>query len=110
MLNLIISLFFYSFDFKSSFLQQYIMGTREIRRNNIILGGNFSAQMGHNVAKYFINNRFLRERGMVSNPKTEHQAFLCVFQKNSTIATLGLKEMGKFLWGGREKGLPCWLP
>ena len=25
------------------------------------------------------------------------------------MATLGLKEMGKFLWEGREKGLPCWL-
>ena len=25
------------------------------------------------------------------------------------MATLGLKEMGKFLWEGREKVLPCWL-
>ena len=25
------------------------------------------------------------------------------------MATLHLKEMGKFLWGGREKGLPCRL-
>ena len=25
------------------------------------------------------------------------------------MATLGLKEMGKFLWEGREKCLPCWL-
>ena len=25
------------------------------------------------------------------------------------MATLGLKEMGKFLWEGREKGLSCWL-
>ena len=25
------------------------------------------------------------------------------------MATLGLKEMGKFLWKGREKVLPCWL-
>ena len=25
------------------------------------------------------------------------------------MATLGLKEMGKFLWEGREKSLPCWL-
>ena len=25
------------------------------------------------------------------------------------MATLGLKEMGKFLWEDREKGLPCWL-
>ena len=46
---------------------------------------------------------------MESNPKMEYQVFLCIFQKNSAIATLGLKEMGKFLWEGREKGLPCWL-
>ena len=25
------------------------------------------------------------------------------------MATLGLKEMGKFLWEGMEKGQPCWL-
>ena len=25
------------------------------------------------------------------------------------MATLGLKEMGKFLWDGREKVLPSWL-
>ena len=25
------------------------------------------------------------------------------------MATLGLKKMGKFLWEGREKVLPCWL-
>ena len=25
------------------------------------------------------------------------------------MATLGLKEMGKFLWEGREKALPSWL-
>jgi hypothetical protein len=25
------------------------------------------------------------------------------------MATYGLKEMGKFLWEGREKGLPYWL-
>jgi hypothetical protein len=25
------------------------------------------------------------------------------------MATLGLKEMGKFLWEGKEKVLPCWL-
>ena len=56
-----------------------------------------------------VNNRFLRERGMASNPKMEYQSFLCIFQKNSAMATLGLKEMGKFFWEGREKGLPCWL-
>ena len=46
---------------------------------------------------------------MASNPKMEYQAFLCIFQKNSAMATLGLKEMGKFLWEGREKVLPSWL-
>jgi hypothetical protein len=25
------------------------------------------------------------------------------------MATLGVKEMGKILWEGREKVLPCWL-
>ena len=29
---------------------------------------------------------------------------------NFAMTTLGLKEMGKFLWEGREKSLPCWLP
>ena len=28
---------------------------------------------------------------------------------NFAMATLGLKDMGKFLWEGREKVLPCWL-
>ena len=46
---------------------------------------------------------------MASNPKMEYQVFLCTFQKNSAMVTLGLKEMGKFLWEGREKGLLCWL-
>ena len=51
----------------------------------------------------------MRERGMVSTPKMEYKVFLCIFQKNSAMATLGLKEMGKFLWEGREKVLPWWL-
>ena len=25
------------------------------------------------------------------------------------MANLGLKEMGKFVWESRKKGLPCWL-
>ena len=28
---------------------------------------------------------------------------------NFAMSTLGLKEMGKFFWEGRGKGLPCWL-
>ena len=32
---------------------------------------------------------------MVSTPKMEYQIFLFFFKKNSAIATLGLKEMGK---------------
>ena len=30
-------------------------------------------------------------------PKKEYQVFLCIFQKNSAMATLGLKEMQKIL-------------
>ena len=39
----------------------------------------------------------------------EYQIFLCIFQKKAAMATSGLKEMGKFLWEGREKVLPSWL-
>ena len=46
----------------------------------------------------------LVERGLASNPKMEYQVFLCIFQKNLAMATYGLKEMGKFLWEGREYG------
>ena len=46
---------------------------------------------------------------MASTPKMEYQVFLCLFQKNSAIATIGLKETGKLLWEGREKGLPYWM-
>jgi hypothetical protein len=46
---------------------------------------------------------------MASNPKKGYQVFLCIFQKNSAMATLGLKEMGKFLWKGRKKLLPSGL-
>ena len=47
---------------------------------------------------------------MASNPKMKYQVFLCMFQKNSAMANLGLKEMGKFIYEGRKKGLPRWLP
>ena len=40
-----------------------------------------------------------------ANPKMEYQVFLCIFQKNSNMATLGLKEMGKFLWEGSKTKL-----
>ena len=61
------------------------------------------------MVNFLFNNRFLRERGMASNLKMEYQDFLCIFQKNSAMATLCLKEMEKFLSEGREKSLPCWL-
>ena len=56
-----------------------------------------------------LKNRFLRERDMASNPKMEYQVFLCIFQKHSAMAILGMKEIRKFLREGREKGLSCWL-
>ena len=37
------------------------------------------------------------------------KVFFCIFKTNFAMATLGLKEMGNFLWEGREKGLLCWL-
>ena len=41
---------------------------------------------------------------MASDPKIKYQVFLCIFQTNFVMATLGLKERK-----GREKVLPYWL-
>ena len=43
---------------------------------------------------------------MASNLEMEYQVFLCIFPMNFAMAKLGLKEMGKFLWKGREKVCP----
>ena len=59
-----------------------------------------------------LQNRLLNEWILqYLNKKIEYKKnmFAYIFQKNSAIATLGLKEMGKFLWESRKKGLPCWL-
>ena len=39
---------------------------------------------------------------MASNPLFKIPNFFCIFPINFVMATLGLKEMGKFLWEGRE--------
>ena len=43
---------------------------------------------------------------MTSNPLFIIPHFFCI---SPALATLALKEMGKFLWEGREKNLPSWL-
>ena len=43
---------------------------------------------------------------MASNPLFITPDFFCIFPMNFAMATLGLKEMGKFLWKGREKVCP----
>ena len=50
-------------------------------------------------------NRFLRERGMASNPKMEYQIFPCIFQKNSAMATLAFEGNGKISLGMQGKKL-----
>ena len=46
---------------------------------------------------------------MTYNPRLMVPDFFCIFPMNFAMATLGLKEMGKFLWEGKEKSLPYWL-
>ena len=53
----------------------------------------------------FINNRFLRERGMASSPKMEYQVFLCIFQKNS----VGCLSLVLLNWDSQQ-GRPFSLP
>ena len=60
-------------------------------------------------SRYTINRSSRRKRGMASNPLFIVPDFFCIFSNDFAMATLGLKEMGKFLREGREKSLPCWL-
>ena len=46
---------------------------------------------------------------MASNPLFIIPDFFYIFPINFAMATLGLKDMGKFLWEGRENSLPSWL-
>ena len=47
-----------------------------------------------------------RKRGMMSNPLFIIPYFFCIFPMNFAMATLFLKEMGKFLREGRENHTP----
>ena len=44
-----------------------------------------------------------RKSGSASNPKMEYKVLSCIFHLSLAMTTLGLKEMGKFLWEGWEK-------
>ena len=46
---------------------------------------------------------------MASNSLFIISDFFCIFPMNFAMATLGLKELGKFLWEGKKKSLPSWL-
>ena len=55
-----------------------------------------------------VNRSSRRKRGIASNPLFIMPDFFCIFPMNFAMATLGLKEMGKFLWEGRKKSLTSW--
>ena len=57
-----------------------------------------------NVINQDFDRSSRRKRGMTSNPPFIIPDFFCIFQTNFAMATLGFKEMGKFLWEGRENG------
>ena len=64
--------------------------------------------------KKVFNNRFLRERGMASNQPIWNTRFFLHFSKELSFGYLrcvgnGKFPLGKFLWEGRERGLPSWL-
>ena len=56
-----------------------------------------------------LNRLSRRKEGMAYNPLFIIPDFFFIFPMNFAMATLDLKEMGKYLWEGREKGLSCWL-
>ena len=46
---------------------------------------------------------------MASNPLFILSDFFCILPMNFAIDTLGLKDMGKFIWEGRDKSWPSKL-
>jgi hypothetical protein len=44
-----------------------------------------------------------RKKGIASNTFFKIPDLFCIFPMNFAMATLGLREMGKFLWEGRKK-------
>jgi hypothetical protein len=62
-----------------------------------------------NVKCTALNRLSRRKRGMASNLLFIIPDFFCIFPMNFAMATLGLKEMVKFLWEVREKSWPSWL-
>ena len=63
------------------------------------------------ILRRLLNRLSMRKRGMAVVQPTFHYTilFFCIFPINFAMASLGLKEMGKFLWEGRKKSLPSWL-
>ena len=59
--------------------------------------------------QYQLTDRLAGKKSWRPTHFSYYQTFFCIFQTNLATASLGLKEMGKFLWEGREKVLPCWL-
>ena len=51
-----------------------------------------------------LNNRFFDGKRLGVHPQNGIPGFILHFPLDLAMATLGLKEMGKFLWEGREKG------
>ena len=70
----------------------------EFQGQPILLDGSKRQGICKNIS---INMSSLRKRGSASNPKIEYQVFSCIFHESLAMATLGLKEMGKFLWKGK---------
>ena len=56
--------------------------------------------------KLNFNRSSTTKRGVRSKPLFIIPEFFCIFKMNLAMATLGLKEMRKYLWEGREKVLP----
>ena len=65
-----------------------------------IINSSSDLPMEKKFCKYYFNKSFnrssRRKRGMASNPFFIIPEFFCISPMNFAMATLGLKEMGKF--------------
>ena len=75
--------------------------TAASRLGTLTLANSNAETIDDSLGEVRINRLSRRKRGMASNPLfIMPDFFFCIFPMNFTMATLGLKEMGKILWEG----------
>ena len=95
---------YWSFWINMSYRRRY---TEAFKPKNHPEANHWSVAFSINLCSFLLKTGFWGKEAWRPPSKWNTRLFFA-FSKR-TMATLDLKEMGKFLWEGRKKSLPCWL-